>query len=180
MSSDRMDQPGKARMMIAGLPADEKVITAMGRVTIRHGQLDNVLRMVIKTLTGAVHNDALDQTKRVPTAALRDRVMKHAERALGDDAAVGTLQAILKDCERVSERRHELTHSVWGIDVETGEPFIRNDQHQMTPLPSVAELDALADRIFTLHNKLAYARFDDGFLITAVNTKRATSSSAPQ
>ena len=46
------------------MPEDPAVLAAVGKIALRHGQLDHVLRMTIKSLTGVSMNEALDATAR--------------------------------------------------------------------------------------------------------------------
>ena len=52
-------------MIYLHIPDDPSVVAAVGRIALRHGQLDYILRMTIKTLGGLSIQDALDATARL-------------------------------------------------------------------------------------------------------------------
>ena len=96
------------------IPDDRELLAAMGRVTIRHSQLDSMLRMAVKTLSGVSIEEARDATQRETTANLGRRVGKLARSKLGDGQPLVKLQAILERCARASGDRNRLVHSMWG------------------------------------------------------------------
>lgn len=153
------------------LPADEKVLACLGRIALLHGQLDNQLRMVIKDFTGVSKEEALDATLREGSRQLRERVLKLAKARLGDGAAYVKLQSLLHRAARVTDKRNELFHSVWGTELD-GEPMVRNDDHKFVVAPTAAELTGIGDALETILDELIAAR-DWGFLRTALAVRPA-------
>lgn len=149
-----------------GLPADEKVLACLGRIALRHGQLDNQLRMAIKDLTGVSKEEALDATVRDGSRQLRERVLKLSKAKLGDGAAYVKLQSLLHRAARVTDKRNELFHSVWGTELD-GEPMIRNDDHSFVAAPSAGELTEIGHELEIISDELLSARHG-GFLQTAL------------
>jgi hypothetical protein len=119
-----MTKSAKHQMVGHGLPTDEKILAAVGSIALRHGQLDNALRMTIKDLTGVDRTEALDATARDGSRELRERIRKLARQRLGDGAALVRLQALLTRAARATEKRNELMHAVWGTELDGG-PMIR-------------------------------------------------------
>jgi hypothetical protein len=159
-----------AMMITFGVPDDERVLAAVGRVAIRHGQMDYALRMVVKTLTGVPVEIALAATEKVTSGPLRDRIEKLAKRRLGDGPAFVKLQALLADSRRLTDRRNELLHGLWAVN-EEGEHLIRSDGERWTKIPRPPELEQLADDIFNLIAKLNGARLE-GFLDQALKAAK--------
>jgi hypothetical protein len=52
-----------AKMMICSMPDIIELLLALGRVAVRRSQLDYILQMTVKTLTGATTNEALADTE---------------------------------------------------------------------------------------------------------------------
>ena len=104
------------------------------------------------------------------SSELRARLRKIARTRLGEGAAFLKLQALMKQCAQVSERRNELTHNIFARDFE-GELTVRTQDHQSLPAPTVAQLEALAHDIFDLAEALNVAR-KEGFLFEALAARR--------
>ncbi|MDA0656741.1 MAG: hypothetical protein O2912_10075 [Proteobacteria bacterium] len=167
-----MTEESNSSMMIFSVPNDPKVLSSIAKVTLRHSQLEYVLRMTIKSITGIEIQQALDATSREGAASLRKRILRLAKKKIGDGKEYLLMQALLKRCQRVSERRNDLTHNVWGAEID-GDHKIRSENHEWIPIPTAENLEALAQEIFHLMNELNKARFDGGFLHTALSTKKA-------
>jgi hypothetical protein len=161
-----MADSSKDKWVGHGLPTDEKLLAIIGTIALRHGQLDNALRMTIKDLTGVDQTEALDATARVGSRELRDRVRKLARQRLGEGPALLRLQALLTRAERATDKRNELMHAVWGTELDGG-PVMRGDDHEFQPVPTVADLQALDYEIIRVLEDFIRARHD-GFLLEAL------------
>ncbi len=60
-------------MITLDIPTDPALLAAVGKVALRHGQLDYVLRMTVKSILKLSIRDALDATDRQGSRELRDR-----------------------------------------------------------------------------------------------------------
>jgi hypothetical protein len=78
------------------MPEDPAVLAAVGKIALQHGQLDHVLRMTIKSLTGVSMKEALDATARQGSRELRERIRKLARRRLGEGVGLVQLEANLE------------------------------------------------------------------------------------
>jgi hypothetical protein len=148
------------------LPSDDKILAAIGNIALRHGQLDNALRMTIGDLTGVEKTEALDATARDGSRELRDRIRRLARQRLGEGTPLVRLQAILTRAARATAKRNELLHAVWGTELDGG-PMMRGDDHKFRPTPSIQELKALDAEIANILVDLIDARFN-GFLFEAL------------
>jgi hypothetical protein len=151
------------------LPTDRNILSAVGEIALRHGQLDNALRMTIKDLTGVSKTEALDATARDGARELRERIRKLARQRLGEGPALVRLQSLLMRADRATQKRNELMHAVWGTELDGG-PMIRGDDHSFRKAPSVRQLRKWNDEIVTILDDLIRARFD-GFLFEALKPK---------
>jgi hypothetical protein len=152
------------------LPEDGEVLAEIGRVAIRHGQLDNVLRLTLGDLVGTERSVTLDATARTGSAALRKRIHDLAKKRLGDGEALVRLEAILAHAEQATERRNEILHSVWGREM-SGEAVVRDDKHTFGSAPSVDNLKQVTADILKVIDELLAARFG-GFLKKALEAKK--------
>ena len=71
-------------MIIGSLPQDPQVLAAIGAVGVRHGQLDNAVRMTVKSISGIGLEPALDATEGMTSHKLRQLIRKMARKKLGD------------------------------------------------------------------------------------------------
>ena len=145
---------------------DPETLQKVGLIALRHGHLDHILKMTIKSLGGLDVRQALDATAFQGSATLRERIVKLARRKLGEGTALLQLQALLERARRASERRNEFIHSIWAQELD-GAPQIRGNDHSWKPIPSLAELQALASDLESITSELNGAR-QDGFLSAAI------------
>jgi hypothetical protein len=151
-----------------GIPDDEKLLSALGIVTIRHGHLDHILRMTVRTIAGLAIAEALDATSRQGTAELRKRVGKLARNKFGEGEALLKLQALLTRAQRVTEKRNALIHSLWGHELDgDGTPVVRKNDRIWETAPSVDDLNGLSNEIAILTSELNLARLE-GFIFKAL------------
>jgi hypothetical protein len=120
-----------------GLPKNSKALELIGRIAVRHGQLDNALKMTIMDLTGVTKDEALDANARRGSRELRDRVRKLAKQRLGEGVALVQLDALLERAQRASDKRNEILHSPWGTD--DGKLVVRSPDHSFRR-PTLKEL----------------------------------------
>ena len=69
-------------------PKDDKVLAAIGYITITHAWLDYSLRMTVKDLAAVTKEEALDSTARQGSSELRERVRRLAKMRLGEGPAL--------------------------------------------------------------------------------------------
>ena len=166
-----MDNPNAAKWLTFAVPQDTALLEVLGKITVRHGHLDYVLRMVIKTLTETSVRDALDATKRENSSMLRDRIRRLAKARLGDGPALVQLQALLERAKRATERRNDLIHKLWAKGVGgDGGHVIRDDDHSWTPVPTVEALQALELEIKGVQEELNTQRLE-GFIKAALDAR---------
>ena len=164
--------------MVFAVPEDAAWLQSLGVVTIRHGHLDRVLRLTIKTLAGVTVREAIDATTRENSSVLRGRIRKLAKQRLGDGAPLVKLQALLTRAQRATDRRNRLIHEVCGRILDEPDAQLLADDHTWKPLPSVTELDDLASELDAIVRELNNARLG-GFILLALNERSHLASAAP-
>ena len=154
-------------MILMHLSADEGLLAAIGKISIRHGQLDYSLKMTVRTLANLTIEEALDATDRQGSHELRERVRKLAKNRLGEGEALAKLDAILMRARRVSAMRNDLLHGLWGHELD-GKPVMRAGGYEFKDPPSTADLEEMAIEIGKVAWDLTEARLD-GFLKNALS-----------
>jgi hypothetical protein len=157
-------------MIYLHIPDDPAVVAAIGRIALRHGQLDYILRMTIKTLGGLSIQDALDATARLGSRDLRERIRKLARQRLGEGAPLLRLEAVLQRAAKATDRRNHLLHTLWAHELD-GAPVIRDENdHSFKAISAPQELDAVANSLAEITAELNAARLD-GFLSMALKQR---------
>jgi len=155
-----------SKMISFHVPKDSEILAAVGEIAIRHEQLNHILKMTVKSLTGVKPAEALKATMYEGSAQLRDRVRKNARKRLGEGAPLVKLQALLADCKRLTDKRNDLIHGLWAE--ETGNAQIRDAYGNSRPTPTIPELRELADELDQLTGRLNFVRLK-GFLFQALS-----------
>ena len=161
-----------ANKIVFSMPDDPALLAAVGKVAIRHGQLDHVLRMTVKTIMRLTIREALDATERQGSAALRQRVRKLAKQKLGEGDALVRLDDLLTRAGRATKRRNELLHALWAAQLD-GQGLIRRDDGKWYDHPTVPELDALVSDLEAVIRDLNWGRLE-GFLKEALEARDGT------
>ena len=159
-----------ARMIYAAMPESAELQAAIGRVAVRRGQMDLVLRMTIKSICEVSPEEARRATVGIMSGQLRKRIEQLAKKRIGDGPALLRLQSLLHQCRDASERRNGLLHGVFARELDGPELFLP-DGGDPGPVPTVSELDALAADLEAVTKKLNFARLD-GFLKDAIEQSK--------
>lgn len=154
------------KAILLGITNDRNILAEVGVSTIRHGQLDHILRMTIKSLMGLSINDTIDATARYGSADLRKLIGKLAKQKFGNGEVLLKLQAILERARRATDKRNILIHSLWAHELD-GKSVIRNKDHTWQTTPKTEEIQALSEEIVAITTELNRARLD-GFLSEAI------------
>ncbi len=154
-------------MITLEIPTDPALLAAVGKIALRHGQLDYVLRMTVKSIQSLSIREALDATERQGSHDLRKRVRKLAKQKFGESETLVRLDALINKSRRATDRRNELLHNLWSYDMDRN-PVIRDDDHTFRPAPNIAELNTVADEFAAVALELNVARLN-GFLKEALS-----------
>lgn len=151
------------------IPDDQPLLAAIGRVAVAHAQLDYVLKLTVKTIEGRSHEDVMLDNELRGARKMRKRIAKQAEKRLGNSDAAKKLKALLDKAEKASERRNEFIHNVFGSD-DQAKHWTHTESGKAFDTPSVAQLNALTDKIQLIMKELNTAR-RKGWLLEALDGK---------
>src|SRR5665213_2928017 len=98
-------------------------LQALGAVAVHHAHLDRMLQMAIKTLAEVTPQVAIDATEFQGSAILRERILTLARKGWGEGQPLIRLQALMRRCAVLTDRRNDWTHSICGKE-EDGEPTL--------------------------------------------------------
>lgn len=127
-------------------PGDPHLLEAAGKVSLAHGQLELMLRMTIKTLTGQSVQDALDATADSKNWELRRDIGKLFRQKTKDVTLQYRLKALLGRCAELSDKRNKLVHNAWAIAPD-GSVVTKGEKHAWGKAPTADDLTGLASEI---------------------------------
>lgn len=144
------------------LPGDSDLLAAAGSVALVHGQLELMLRMTFKTLSGLSVEEALDATRAMKNWELRKEIERLFKHKTKDPIIQAKLKAILGKCEALSQDRNKMLHNAWAIAPD-GSIITKGTKHAWGKAPDIQELNDLAAEIDQCVQHLNKARLK-GFI----------------
>jgi hypothetical protein len=168
-----MDEDGPSTVWITNeIPDNKPLMEAMGRVAIRHSQLDSMLKYVLKTLSGQSVEVIFKNHAGWLTSRLQTHVREVAARKLSGEP-LEKLISILDRCEAATESRNDFVHSFWQAVADSNPKqyrMLRVDGVTISELPTVTELLAVSRELLVLADELNEAR-RSGFLAKALEKR---------
>lgn len=156
-------------MIFFHVPIDKELLAALGVVTLRHEHLNHTLKMTIKSIAGITFEEASNALRYEGSRSLRERIKKLGKKELKESKALLKLQALLGRAERVTEKRNKFIHGIWAKEHD-GDPGIMGDLGELHPLPTIKELESLANEMAEVTQELNDARLF-GFLQEAIDER---------
>ena len=144
---------------------DPNFLAAVGTVAIRHGQLDYMLRLTIKSIAPRPFQEVVDETRHHGSPKLRNRARKLAKKKIGEGEALRRFDKLLGRSQGATDERNELMHNVIAHD-KKGNPVVR-DGEGWHSIPTVRKLERIASELATVAADLNDARLE-GFLKDAL------------
>ena len=138
------------------LPHDPAEVVAIGKVAIRHGQLDHGLKLTIKIIRKISVEQALAETKRKSPHQLRALVEQHARDRFGEAPSLVRIRELLHLSRQAMDHRNSVLNELWATE-SAGAPIHAPEGYPMA-LPRVAELEAVADNLFSVVKELDHER----------------------
>jgi hypothetical protein len=111
--------------VVVDTPDDPEFLKQFARASMLHAQLDNTLKMFVRSFDKSTVEEALEYIGYQGARRLRERVSKLAAQRLGQGDALTMIGGFMKRCEEISERRNNLLHSPIGRDRDGTEFFMR-------------------------------------------------------
>lgn len=149
-------------MISLDLIHDPKTLQAAGAVAVAHGQLEHIMCMTVKSLSGMSINDALVATSNMKAWELRESIKKLFNQKTTEEKLRLKMRAILTKAKDISEKRNKLIHRPWAID-KSGQVVVKDANHTWGPPPTSMELQVLAGQIRDVAFELNTARLK-GFI----------------
>jgi hypothetical protein len=169
-----MNEKKKKIMIYPDIPGSMNVQAALGVLVVRHGHLEYILRMTIKSLCGLSIHDALIDTNKQGAKRLRERIEKEAESRLGQCAALEKLLKLLRRSWKASDERNLYVHNVWARELD-GPLKIQSEDFSWMGAPTAQELERLSDEIKDITDELNEDRLH-GSLKEAIKKQKSKSS----
>ncbi|MFQ5482048.1 MAG: hypothetical protein ACE5ER_04750 [Nitrospinaceae bacterium] len=144
------------------IPEDEKLLAALGVLVLRHGHLEHILKMTIRTLENLSIPDALEETKRKGPRQLRTRIGKEADKNFNPGATRNKLNEIMERSEKATEKRNFFVHNMWAYELDE-EALILDENMNRHPLPTIQELEELSSEIKRIFEELNDFRLGKNF-----------------
>jgi hypothetical protein len=138
------------------------VLQAIGIVTIRHSEHEDVLRMLLRTF---LHQDAQEARKHfayMGPRVLREKAAELGRAIFGPGEVLDQLVALVARSEQLSKQRNEWVHALYGVDW-LDRPLRREKSGKWVEQPTQEQLNELASQIDALTLEIRRAR-SHGFL----------------
>lgn len=156
------DKMMEVKMITFHVPEDQDLLAALGEVVLRHEHLNHILKMTIKSIVDITPEETFYALKYEGSRSLRQRIKKLGKKELRESKALLKLQAILGRAEIATEKRNKFIHGLWAKELD-GDPGIMGVPGELNPLPTVEELEELANEIVEIIQELNEARLG-GFI----------------
>ncbi len=156
------------RMIGFHTPGPE-LLAAVGNVSVAHGHLEHILKMMIKTLLNVSIQEARAASAFMGPARLRKRIVKLARQELGDGVTLVRIQGLMDRCKHATVARNNVVHSLYAKELD-GEPVLGVEDGSWSKQPSITEVNELAQKIDELMREINYERMH-GFILQAVLNK---------
>jgi geranylgeranyl pyrophosphate synthase len=159
--------------LVVDTPTDPEFLEQFARASMLHAQLDNTLKMFVRSFDESTIEEALEYIGFQGAKRLRERVTKLAKEQLGEGEALTMILGFMKQCEEISDRRNNLLHSPIARERDGKAFFMRaRGGNTWVELPKPEELKALADETFKLQQEMNHERL--GGVIALALSKRKT------
>ena len=163
--------------LVVDTPNDPEFLKQFARASMLHAQLDNTLKMYVRSFDESTIEEALEYIGYQGAARLRKLVTKLAKEQLGEGKALTMILEFMKRCEEISERRNDLLHSPIARERDGAAFFMRaRGGNTWVELPKPEALEALADEIFKLQQEMNHERL--GGVIALALSQRKTEPTA--
>jgi hypothetical protein len=113
------------KLALLKIPDDLPTLAAVGRIALRHSQLNRVLRLTIKDSDKREFKKAMKPTRRTPSGKLLKCVRELVMQKAGDGRAAD-LNALLDGADRATKDRNHILHSLWAE--HNGSMVIEHDE----------------------------------------------------
>lgn len=164
-------------MQKLAIPQHQGLLEALGRLAIAHTHLELILRYCVKTIAEQSIQEALDATEGERISDLRLKIKQLFKDRKPTSSEKNSLDALLGQAKRLSERRHSYLHRAWS-ETHAGHAVVKGEDHLWGPAPSSSEVEGVASEILTLGETLNHERLH-GFIRDVVQRQPPNTPTAP-
>jgi hypothetical protein len=143
-------------MISLGLPNDPSEVVAIGKVAIRHGQLNHGLKLTIRSIRGISVEQALAETKRKSVHQLQALVEEHARDRFGEAPILVRIRELLHMSRQATEHRNSVLGDFWAAKSESAPD--RAPEKKPRGSPRVAELEVVPENLLSVVKQLDHER----------------------
>jgi len=159
--------------LVVDIPTDQAFLAQYARASIAHAQLDNALKMFVRSFDESSVEDALKYIGYTGAAKLRKRIVELATARFGKGEALDMVLQFMSHCEDISDRRNYLLHSPIARERDGPEFRMRSrGTNEWVALPPADELKALAEETFALQQDMNHQRLS-GLIDAALRQYRS-------
>jgi len=137
---------------------DDDILREVGRIVIRHGLLDHLLRLAIKRFLGiSIEDEGYASETRGMSSALRERLQELTTAKFKDNPDKrGLFESLLAVAEAQTKRRNTLVHAVW-MHVPGKAPALYDKDGTAYPIPTIEILRDIERMIDVVKNILNFS-----------------------
>lgn len=157
---------GTSHMVEFGIPDDPEWLAAVGRLALRHAQLEHVQRLTVKTIEGLTVEEADNLLAHKGAKTVRIRIEESFAKKITQPEPRKELADLLEKCRKASQDRNNILHAVWVYD-PNDTPLFRPKAGEWGPPPSIPEIEQVEKTILAVTYELNTARLR-GFIRAAL------------
>ena len=151
------------RFIWMAMPDDPLILLALGKVAVRHAQLERVIRFARRSFTNETAAEALRVTSRWPLSQVCRELRKAAVTATNAKIPSVRLLCWVDAAALASDKRNELFHGVWGQELDADLVLSKRD-NPFSPAPTAAMIESLAEELGQLARDIGAEPFAYGNL----------------
>src|SRR5262249_2186568 len=137
MNGNSAGDNGMAKVAILKIPDDIATLTAVGRIALRHSQLDRLTRLTLKHSGQEGYTDTTTGKMRLNFSKSLKELKKLVKEMATTEQPLKELRALLDRAKKVTSTRNDLLHSLWA---EHDGKMIMDGDEGAGPAPSIAKL----------------------------------------
>ena len=130
------------------IPDDKEILAAVGRIALRQGQLDHLLRLTMRDASELGFVDAMRDAERHGIPELRRRIRRIVKQRAADKQLFAEFEALLRRARMASHNHHALFHGLWARN-KLGEIVMQGDE-SIEGRPTIEQLNSFAQALAIL------------------------------
>jgi len=153
------------------VPEDNKLLAALGRLAVAHGNMEMVLVMCVKSIESISLKTVLKDFRKKSAANLRQRIEWAAANTFESDDDKKEVKTLLHEARCASDQRNDLLHCFWGKNND-GDWRCSGNENNWKKLPQVEVINELVNATINITRKLNESRQKDCGVICRLAKQR--------